>query len=341
MTLASVPSDLEATIEGALAQRDHVRSVVLDAVGDGIRNVFFVGSGGSLYASSPIGDVMAAKGRSVVTYRMNSNEFNYGPPVTLGADSLLVVGSHTGTTPETIQAIETGRSAGVRAVLGITRDPESPLAAKADHAFTYGSEHTVWEPKQVYLAQIGHSVLLGNGDETQEDHDRSLDAYTALAGAILSAIGESDENFAAMAAALAHQPIIYLLGSGPNEDVARCLSMCYLQEMQWIHSAAFNAGEFFHGAFEVVVEDTPVILLLGQDHSRPIAERAQAFLQRYTRQAWIVDLAGLTLPGIPERYRGEVGPLVLGALVSRIAQHFEAATGHSLNERRYMHKVDY
>jgi len=32
--------------------------------------------------------------------------------------------------------------------------------------------------------------------------------------------------------------------------------------MQWLHPAAFNAGEFFHGAFEVVTDQTGVILFL-------------------------------------------------------------------------------
>jgi fructoselysine 6-phosphate deglycase len=272
---------------------------------------------------------------------MDSNEFVYGPPGTLGPDSVVVVGSHTGTTPETIKAIDVARAHRVRAVLGITRDPDSPLAAGADHAFTYGSKHTVWEPKQVYLAQIGHGVLLASGDETLAEHDAALDAYSGLAGAILDAIAASDDYFAKLAAALATEPVIYLLGAGPAEDVARCLSMCYLQEMQWLHSAAFNANEFFHGAFEVVTDETGVILFLGEDHSRPIAERARTFLDKYARRAWTVDLAELALPGIPETYRGEVGPLVLGALASRIAQHFEAVTGHDLNTRRYMHKVEY
>ncbi len=341
MPLKSVASDLESTISGALAQRAKVSSVVAEAASGGIKTLFFVGCGGSLYASSPIGDVLAARGRSVVACRLDSNEFVYGPPARLGSDSLVVVGSHTGTTPETIKAIEVARAHGARAVLAITRDPDSPLATGADHAFTYGSKDTVWEPKQVYLAQIGHGVLLASGDEAQAEHDAALDAYSGLAGAILDAIAKSDDYFAELAAALATEPVIYVLGAGPAEDVARCLSMCYLQEMQWLHSAAFNAGEFFHGAFEVVTGQTGVIVFLGQDHSRPIAERARAFLDRYARRAWTVDLAELALPGIPEAHRGEVGPLVLGALASRIAQHFEAVTGHDLNTRRYMHKVEY
>lgn len=337
----SVASDLESTISGALAQRARVSSIVAEAASGGLKSVFFVGCGGSLYDSSPIGDVMAARGRSVVAYRMDSGEFFYDPPAALGRDSLVVVGSHTGTTPETIKAIQVARARCARAVLAITRDPGSPLATSADHAFTYGSEHTVWEPKQVYLAQIGHGVLLASGDESQADHDAALDAYSGLAGAILDAIAASDDYLAELATALASEPVIYVLGAGPAEDVARCLSMCYLQEMQWLHSAAFNANEFFHGAFEMVTDQTGVMLFLGQDHSRPIAERARAFLDKYAGRAWTVDLADLALPGIPEAYRGEVGPLVLGALASRIAQHFEAVTGHDLNIRRYMHKVEY
>lgn len=341
MPVKSVASDLESTISGALEQRSRVSSIVAEAAAGGIKTLFFVGCGGSLYASSPIGDVMATRGRSVVTYRMESGEFVYGPPATLGPDSLVVVGSHTGTTPETIKAIEVARAHGPRAVLAITREPDSPLAQAADHAFTYGSKHTVWEPKQVYLAQIGHGALLACGDESQAEHDAALDAYSGLGGAILDAIAASDDYLAEMATALASEPVIYVLGAGPAEDVARCLSMCYLQEMQWLHSAAFNANEFFHGAFEVVTDQTAVLLFLGQDHSRPIAERARTFLEKYARRAWTVDLADLALPGIPGAYRGEVGPLVLGSLASRIGQHFEAVTGHDLDTRRYMHKVEY
>ena len=341
MALASLPEDLAATIDLALAERNRIPAVVSEAVGDGLSDLWFVGAGGSHFTSAQVGAIMAAKSTSVPTFRLNSNEFVYDTPARLGPGSLVVVISHNGTTPETIKAIETARSRGVRAVLAVSRDPESPLAANADEAFTYGSKHVVSEPTQIFLAQIGHSVLVAAGDETKSEQDAALDAYAGLGDAIVSAVAESDDNFAAMAASLASQPIIYVLGAGPSEDIARTLSMCYLQEMQWIHSAAFNAGDFFHGAFEVVTEQTPVILYLGEDTSRPIAGRARAFIQKYTRQAWLVDLQDLTLPGIPKDYRDEVGPLVLGALTSRIAQHFEATTGHSLTERRYMFKVQY
>ena len=57
------------------------------------------------------------------------------------------------------------------------------------------------------------------------------------------------------------EPITYVLGSGPCYGWAYGLAMCFLQEMQWKHAAAFNTGEFFQGAFEMVDDDTAVLLL--------------------------------------------------------------------------------
>jgi fructoselysine-6-P-deglycase FrlB-like protein len=117
--------------------------------------------------------------------------------------------------------------------------------------------------------------------------------------------------------------------------------MCFLQEMQWKHAAAFNTGEFFQGAFEMVDDDTAVLLWLGEDASRPMAERGKRFLDTYCKKAQYVDVKDLELPGIPAALRQDVSPIVVGALANRLAQHYEAVRGHDLETRRYMFKVDY
>ena len=58
--------------------------------------------------------------------------------------------------------------------------------------------------------------------------------------------------------------------------------MCYLQEMQTLNATAISAGEFLHGPLEVITEDVPVILLKGDDATRPMADRAERFLRQYT-----------------------------------------------------------
>jgi fructoselysine 6-phosphate deglycase len=337
--VAPVAADLQATVGSAVAQREQVESQAKSLVAEGVRTIWFVGCGGSLYVSGPAQFLLERRGRSIASFRMTASEFNYRRPALLGGESAVVVISHSGKTPETLDAIETARSLGAHRVVGITRSQDSPLARGADVAFTYDSEHTVWAPKQVLLAHLAHGLLAGAGEaETGAD---VASAYDALPGALLHAIDQQDKASHEAAASLKDEAIIYLLGSGPNEDAARCLSMCYLQEMQWLHASAFNAGEFFHGAFEVVTEETPLVVLLGEDETRPIAERALRFARSYSKKVFSIDSADLELPGLPRAARGEVAPIVLGVLVDRMAQHFESVTGHSLKLRRYMGQVAY
>ena len=132
-----------------------------------------------------------------------------------------------------------------------------------------------------------------------------------------------------------------MLGSGPSYGWAYGFAMCYLQEMQWKHAAGFNSGEFFQGAFEVV-NGAGVINILGEDPSRPMAERAKRFLDTYApEKTHHIDTADLSLPGIPQQLRGDISPLAIAVLMGRLAKHYESVRGHDLDQRRYMFKVDY
>jgi fructoselysine-6-P-deglycase FrlB-like protein len=80
---------------------------------------------------------------------------------------------------------------------------------------------------------------------------------------------------------------------------------------------------------------------VGDDASRPMGERARKFLEQYCKKAQYIDVRDLDLPGIPKSVRGDVSPIVVGALANRLAQHYEAVRGHDLEQRRYMFKVEY
>jgi fructoselysine-6-P-deglycase FrlB-like protein len=321
-----------------VAERDRAREVTRRIVERGIDNVYFVGCGGSLFATYPVQFLLDTVAENLTACNLTSNEFNFRRPSRLGARSLVVVVSHTGSTKETIVAIDTARKAGA-AVLGVTGLLESPLGSSVDEVFTYGSEHTVWDRTDILLANIGHGLIEASG--TTEDTEMITTAYDALPEAMLKGLNEQESHCHEIATQLQDAPIIYVLGAGPVEGVARALSMCSLQEMQWKNSAAFNTGEFFHGAFEVVTEDVPVILFAGEDRTRPMADRALDFLHKYTKKAFLVDSRDLTLPGVPQGARAEVAPIALGAIAFRLAQHFATLRNHDLGLRRYMSKVEY
>jgi fructoselysine-6-phosphate deglycase len=337
-TVKPIQYDFVETVKGAIAQRERAFDLTRRAAERGVDNVFFVGCGGSLCAAYPVQFLVDTVAGNLSVFQYTSSEFNFRQPRQLGSRSVVVVGSHTGTTKETVAAISTARNAGA-VVFGVTRDPHSPLALAVDEAFTYGSELTVVPSKQILFANIAHGLIQATG--TQEDNDLLTAAYNALPEALLQAMIEQETRSHEIADSLKDERVIYVLGSGPNEGVARSLSMCYLQEMQWIHSGAFNSGEFFHGAFEVINEDVPVILFAGEDSTRPMAERALDFLNKYTEKVHFIDSKTLSLPDVPAEARAEIAPIALGSVVTRLAKHFEAVTGHDLTLRRYMGKVEY
>ena len=269
LPLRPIDTDLVEKLQETIDQRAAIETVVRDVVDKGLRNVYFVGAGGSLICSYPAHYILQRKA-SFPTFQLQSDELNCSTPALLGPGSLVVLASYTGTTKETVAAARTAKAAGAT-VIAVARQG-SPLAEAVDVAFKGKSD--------VFEVLVAYSLLLATGAGV--DADSIAAALDALPKATLSAVEESEERLRTIAAALKDEPIVYTLGSGPSYGWAYGLAMCYLQEMQWKHAAGFNTGEFFQGAFEMVTEDTAVLLFLGEDASRPMAERGKAFLDTYT-----------------------------------------------------------
>ncbi len=335
-----LPAERRAGLDVALGQRAEIEAFAADVIRDGLRNVFLLGSGGGYLTHAGLQFLLERRARAFPTWNISANEFIYRAPVALGPGSLVVLCSNTGTTPEVVAAARFAREHGAR-VASMTRLADSPLAEASDVAWTYGDDSGVGDPKEFQLALLGLALLRETGDMDAAEYDAHVRALSALPDTLLDVCRQTEALNESIAAALKDEPIIYVLGGGPNVATAYGLAMCYLQEMQWKHAAHFDAAEFLHGAMEVVVEDTPVIQFIGEESTRPIDERAQRFLEKYTKRAFYVDARDLALPGIEPSMRPFVSHFALDAAMSRLAQHFEAATGHDLKLRRYMFKVEY
>ncbi|SEK92969.1 SIS domain-containing protein [Nonomuraea pusilla] len=329
LPLKPIEPDLADKAARTISQRAQVEELVAKAVDDGLRNVFLVGAGGSLIAAHPAHYLLEREATHPV-YKLQSDELNTGRTRRMGPGSLVFLASYTGRTKETVAAAQYARSTG--ATVAVVTKEGGPLADAADVAFTGQSD--------LFMQLAAYALLRQTGVE--RDWALLDQALDALPAALVSAAEEGEERAAAIASALKDEPITYVLGSGPSYGWAYGLAMCFLQEMQWKHAAGFNSGEFFQGAFEVVDDDVAVINLLGEDPSRPMAERARRFLNTYaSKKTYHVDTADHTLPGIPQELRGEVSPLVIAVLMDRLARHYESVRGHDLDQRHYMFKVDY
>ncbi len=327
LTLQPIDPEIISRGQETVALREEVDAYVA-GLAAGLRNVFFVGAGGSLICSYPA-HYLLLRSTELPVFQLQSDELNCQTPKSMGPGSLVVLASYTGTTKETVAAAKTAKATGAT-VIAAAKDG-SPLAEAADRSFAGKSD--------LFEVILAYALLKATGQVADPGIvDSSL---AALPEAMHAAVEAADDKLAAIAAAAKDAPITYVLGSGPNQAWAYGFAMCYLQEMQWKHAAGYNAGEFFQGAFEVVNDDVPVILWLAEDASRPMAERAQRFLQRYCRKAHFVDTRELPLPGVADALRPDLTPLLVGALAGRLAQHYEAERNHDLKLRNYMFKVDY
>jgi fructoselysine-6-P-deglycase FrlB-like protein len=338
--LKPLPTEHRGGLDTALAQRPAIEALAASVVARGLRNVFLIGSGGGLLTHEGLQYLLEQRSMRFSTFAISANEFIYRDPAALGEGSLVVLASNTGTTPEVVRAAQFAKERGAT-VVSVTKKADSPLALASDEAWTYDDDKGVGDPKSIQLALLGISLLRETGDMGADEFAAHVRTLEALPDALLDAVRQAEPLNERIATSLKDAPVIYVIGAGPNHGTAYCLAMCYLQEMQWKHAASFDSAEFLHGAMEVVVDDTAVIQFLGEESTRPIDDRAKAFLEKYTRQAFYVDSKDLVLPGVEPAMRPFASHFALDAVMSRLAQHFEAATGQDLQNRRYMFKVEY
>ena len=82
----------------------------------GIKNIYFVGCGGSLGALYPAKTFMEKESRTLRSAWINSNEFVHSTPADFGENSIICMACHKGNTPETIEAAKLGKEKGAAAV---------------------------------------------------------------------------------------------------------------------------------------------------------------------------------------------------------------------------------
>ncbi|NUW31630.1 SIS domain-containing protein [Nonomuraea sp. SMC257] len=324
-------ADLDAAVTPQIEAQ--VTAFVDKALSPATRVIYLVGCGGSLFMFGAMRFLLERSPIPVVA--LNADEFMLRRPAALGPGSVVIASSTNGGTPETARAVRFAREAGAPVLL-VTKDPDSLVAKEAEDVVLHRSV----EAKQVLQGLIAYALLRAQG--VADDYDEALAVLRSCSEAFETSVRELDERLRDIAAACVDEPCVYVLGSGPLEGAAQTFAACYLQEMQTKHAVATGSGEFLHGAFEVVDGTVPVIVLLGEDATRPMGARAVSFLERYNQRNHVVDGASLSLPGVPARLRATVGSFVMASCVTaRLAQHFEAFSGRPLSERRYMWRVEY
>jgi fructoselysine 6-phosphate deglycase len=284
--------------------------------------------------------ILDREAKNITSDVYSSNEFIHRNPRKLGENSLVVLCSMSGTTPETVKAAEFARQKGALTV-GFTNEPTSPLAQESEFVVKYewGAESIAFNTNLGLLYQLTLGVL--NVLEGNDKFDKMVNSLANTQAAFERAGAQFADRAAQFGQDYKDEKVIYTMASGANYGIAYSYTTCILLEMQWIHSNAIHSGEYFHGPFEIIDEDVPFMILLGIDETRPLDERALDFSKRYGKKLIVLDAKELDLTGIDEELQGYIAPLVLNYVLRRYAEQLADARNHPLSKRRYMWKVEY
>lgn len=266
-------------------------------------------------------------------------EFVHQNPASLDKNTLVILGSHSGTTKETVEAAQFLQGKPCTTV-GFTQKADAPLAQAVDCPLPYGETKAGYYANYLMMQALV-SGFLKVAEPGWQVHETLLDSLGALPAALAEAAIQNDPRATEEARLYKDDRIMYVVGAGPMFTTAYVAGVCVLMEMQWMHVHPIVAAEFFHGPFEIVDETVPLILLVGEDPSRPEAERVVRFCKRFTERLMIYDSKDFAMPGITAEIRPIVAPLILEAALSRFSEHLAVWHNHPLTTRRYMWKMEY
>ncbi|WP_431779584.1 SIS domain-containing protein [Microbacterium aurantiacum] len=323
---------------GAVGLAASIRAALQKELDNGAENIFFAGAGGVNFLTQPAARILQTKSTFPTFVDMAAELVNAGN-ANLGPTSIVVFPSVSGTTKEAIAALEFVRSKGAR-VLTLTAKADTPLAELADINFTnFCADDTSSENFYLQTLLIALAIMDLRGE--YDGYDEVVTELQRLPELLVEVKREFEPRAAAFAQEIKDEQNHILTGAGGSWYEAWYYGMCILEEMQWIWTRPVHASDFFHGTLELLEEDTSVILVKGEDEQRPLAERVERFAPTVTRKLRVFDTKDFALPGISDRVRALISPIVLAAIFERLSAHLEVVRDHPLTTRRYYKKGDF
>jgi len=308
----------------------------------GIKDVFCVGCGGSLANLYPLEYLLRSESKSIHAESITGNEFVYDAPERMGKNSLVVLLSATGGTPETCAAAKTAKSAGAT-VITISGKADAPLHENGDYKWNCSVDILDSETYDRYnsclVLQLGFELLRLYDDYSY--YDEAMNAIDLIPQMHKKLVRQISQRTIPFGEAHKADKVIYTVASGPSLFAGYMQSICLFMEMEWVNSFCIHAGEMFHGPFEVADNNTPFVVFLSNGRTRIMDERALKFLERYSGRVTVIDSNELGVsivgPNVEEYFSGVLNWVAAYAYGKGLA----VAKDHPFGERRYMGQIEY
>ncbi|MEL4072808.1 SIS domain-containing protein [Ochrobactrum sp. GPK 3] len=323
---------------GAVAIAEDVRALMRRLLDDGLERIFFMGTGGVQFLTQPAIEIA----RNATVFPVSaafSAQVVLEAPAGLDEKALVILPSLSGTTKESVQLLAFLKKTGVK-TLSLTGHKDTPLGLDADYNFTnFAEDDTSSESFYLQTLLIVLALLAERGEFPE--YDETVSELKRLPELLVSVKENFEEGAAALAQEIKDEKYHIFTGAGTAWPEAHYYGMCILEEMQWIRTRPVHASDFFHGTLELVEPGVSLFIFKGEDACRPLTDRVENFAKRYTDKVRILDAASASLPGISQKTRSLISPIILATMLERLSAHLEVLRDHPLTTRRYYKRVEY
>ena len=323
---------------GAIGLAPGIHELLSRLLAQGADSVFFIGSGGAGILMEPANTLLQSRSRFPSSCDRAAEIVLTGTP-RLTDKSIVVIPSLSGTTRESIALLHYAKARGATTI-SLVGHADTPVAREAHHCFVnFAEDDTSCESFYLQSLCVVLSILQNRGELA--DYERIIRELTLLPALLVDVKRAIEPSANTLAQAIADSPYHIISGAGSTYPQAYYYGMCILEEMQWIRTRPVHASDFFHGTLELVEKGVSVMLFKGEDSSRPLVDRAEAFALTYTDKLTVLDTAGYRLPGISADVRALISPVLLATVLERVSAHLEVIRKHPLTTRRYYKRVAY
>lgn len=310
-----------------------IEEIVDKEVENGLKNIFYVGTGGTYSYGMPF-KYYADQISDMPVYNEAAPELVHMNHKQLGKGSLCIWTSATGNTKDVLNGMEFTRSKGAHN-LALVEAKESPMEPLADNFFAE-------VPGDVMHALIFFAELRAFFKRGEFPKYEKLAEQFAKCGEAFENAPKVYNSRCIYYAARNNDGSIphFVVGAGATYGTAYCWGMCVMEEMQWMRTKIINAAEFFHGAIELCEKDTPFIIVKGEDGGRELCERVERFIAPLTKEVLVFDTKEIELP-VDDEFRPLLSSLVADSVVYTLMKPFEVERNHDLKVRRYYRQMEY
>lgn len=249
----------------------------------------------------------------------------------IGARTLLVVVSQSGETVEIVRLLD--RVAGRATVVGITNEPKSTLAQRADLPLVMDAGREGIVATRTYVATLAAlelfaAALTGRGAG-------AVDRVRGAAQALRALLARHAESMELLGERLGAPRELFLVGRGPSFGSAQAGALI-LKEASHTAAEPLSGGHFRHGPLEMVSPETAAMMFAPAGRTADISSRLAAEIEGYGGRVVQVGPGQAIDTGVIDE---TLAPFVEVAAPELLAEVLSRARGHETGMFQRMGKV--